>query len=192
MSDTLPLLNSELPSEQRQSLVPMPPKSNREQFLRLHLASNTDVLLPILQMAAVLTIPMGQIVPIPDMPPWIMGVYNWRGDILWMTDLGHLAGLPSCYEQNTNISAYRAVVLKAQDPSIATAQTRNQMLGLVVNQVEDIEWCDIDLIQALPLSSVAPEFAKLLQGYWWKSDGDMLAILDGLAILKMMTSNQFR
>ncbi len=186
MSNPLPMPDTELSSGRRQDLAPAPLQSKREQFLRLHLAPEIDALLPILQMAEVLTIPSGQIVPIPDMPPWIMGVYNWRGEILWMVDLGHLAGLPPWHEQTTNISTHRVVVLKAQDTNTTMAQAKSQMLGLVVNQVEDIEWCDVEMIQTLPLSSVTPEFANLLRGYWWKSDGDMLAILNEVAILRAM------
>lgn len=186
MLDPLPMLNPELPPVGTQELAPVPLQRNREQFLRLHLAPDTDALLPILHMAEVLTIPTGQIVPIPDMPPWVMGVYNWRGEILWVIDLGHLAGLTPWHEQTTNISAHKAVVLKVQDSPTTIAQAKSQMLGLVVNQVEDIEWCDVEMIQALPLSSVAPEFANLLRGYWWKSDGGMLAVLNGAAILRAM------
>ncbi|EKQ71244.1 chemotaxis signal transduction protein [Leptolyngbyaceae cyanobacterium JSC-12] len=186
MSNPLPILNPESSSGQMQTLASVPFQSNKEQFLRLHLAPNTDALLPILQMASVLTIPTSQIVPIPHMPPWVMGIYNWRGEILWIVDLGHLAGLSPWYEQTTNTSIHRAVVLKVQDTNVAT-QVKSQMLGLVVNQVEDVEWCNVEMIQTLPLSNVAPEFARLLRGYWWKSDDDMLAILNGIAILKAVS-----
>ena len=61
-----------------------------------------------------------------------------------------------------------------------------QMLGLVVNEVEDIEWCDPNVIQAPLSSTVNPELALFLRGYWWKTDGDMLVFLDGLAIFEAM------
>ncbi|HEY9652883.1 MAG TPA: chemotaxis protein CheW, partial [Coleofasciculaceae cyanobacterium] len=67
--------------------------SASEQFLRFHLLPNTTALLPIEQLTEVLTISRDQVVPIFHMPPWVMGVYNWRGEILWILDLGHLIGL---------------------------------------------------------------------------------------------------
>ena len=60
---------------------------NGEQFLRISLASNTLALLPVQYLSEVLTMPNGQIMPIPHMTPWVMGAYNWRGEILWMVDL---------------------------------------------------------------------------------------------------------
>ncbi|UBF24705.1 chemotaxis protein CheW [Kovacikia minuta CCNUW1] len=184
MSDSLSALNLKSMPVRMQNPASVPPSTNKEQFLRLHLAPDTNALLPLIQMAEVLTIPMGEIVPMPHMPAWVMGVYNWRGEILWIVDLGHLCGLTPWYEQATNISAHKVVVLRVQDTN--TTHPKSQLLGLVVDQVEDIEWCDVEMIQALPLSNVAPELARLLHGYWWKSNDDMLAVLNGAAILRAM------
>jgi len=58
-----------------------------QQFLRFHLVPDTTALLPVRQMSEVLTVPIAQVVPIPHTPAWVMGVYNWRGEILWLVDL---------------------------------------------------------------------------------------------------------
>jgi positive phototaxis protein PixI len=157
-----------------------------EQFLRFHLMPDTTALLPIQQIGEVLTIPSGQIVPIFHMPPWVMGVYNWRGEILWMVDLGHLAGLSPWHQQSTSTSAYTAVVLQARSNQATSTNVKSQMLGLVVNRVEDIEWCPPDLIQSPPSSTVTPELVPFLRGYWLKSNSEMLAVLDGKAIIAAM------
>ncbi|MBE9179137.1 chemotaxis protein CheW [Oculatella sp. LEGE 06141] len=186
MSDALSVPNiQQLPAPQTEaksaSAVP-----GTEQFLRLNLFSDTTVLLPVELLSEVLTIETGQIVPIPHLPGWVMGVYNWRGDVLWMVDLGHLCGLVPWYRQSSNLSNFSAVVMQSGDRRTASAQAKNQMLGLVVNRVEDIEWCDPTLIQPLPPSTVTPEFARFLWGYWWKPGGDMLAVLNKDAILTAM------
>lgn len=160
--------------------------STSEQFLRFHLLPNTTALLPIEQMTEVLTIPRGQIVPIFHMPPWVMGAYNWRGEILWMIDLGHLVGLTPWHQQTTNISTYTAVVLQAHSSRRKGTHTKSEMLGVIVNRVEDIEWCSPDWIQSPPSSTVTPELVPFLRGYWLKSNGDMLVILDGNAIIAAM------
>ncbi|MBD2069204.1 chemotaxis protein CheW [Leptolyngbya sp. FACHB-671] len=155
-----------------------------EQFLRLYLFPNATVLLPIQQLSEVLTLPTERVTPIPHMPDWVMGVYNWRGEILWTVDLGHLCGFMPWYQQATNVSAFPAVILQVRNHKAGSA--RNQMLGLVVNRVEDIEWCDPEMIQPLPRAAVSPQLAPFLRGYWWKSGGDMLAVLDGEAIIRAM------
>jgi positive phototaxis protein PixI len=60
------------------------------------------------------------------------------------------------------------------------------MLGLAVTRVEDIEWCNPDLIQSPPSSTVTPELVPFLRGYWLKSNGEMLLLLDGQAIMAAM------
>ena len=155
-----------------------------QQFLRFHLIPHTTALLPIQQLTEVLTIPTGQIVPISHMPPWVMGVYNWRGEILWMLDLGHLIGLTPWYQQENNTSVYTAIVLQSHPPTTTTV--KSLMLGLIVNRVEDIEWCNPDLIQSPPSSPMTLDLLPFLQGYWLKSNGDMLAVIDGSAIMATM------
>lgn len=156
------------------------------EFLRFYLEPDTTTLLPLKQLTEVLTIPLGEIVPIPHMNPWVMGVYNWRGDILWIVDLGHLVGLTPWYQQRSNVSVHKAIVLKAGGNQVISTNVKTQMLGLVVNRVEDIEFCNLDLIQSPPSSTVTPELVPFLRGYWLKPDGEMLVVLDGEAIMAAM------
>jgi positive phototaxis protein PixI len=175
---------------------------SREQFLRLHLTADFPALLPVQQVKEVLTIPRDQIVPIPEMPAWVIGIYNWRGEILWMVDVGHLCGLTPWYQQPAYVSMHSTVVLRVKEtPKPTPGKMLEKMLsgepseempavmqtlGLVVNAVEDMEVCDLSLIQSLPLSSLPPQLSTFLRGYWWKSDDDMLAVLEGEAIMAAM------
>ncbi|HEY9833291.1 MAG TPA: chemotaxis protein CheW [Stenomitos sp.] len=180
MSNLLSFTNSSFPPNHST------PPSVTQQFLRFHLIPHTTALLPIQQLTEVLTIPPGQIVPISHMPPWVMGVYNWRGEILWMIDLGHLIGLTPWHQQENNTSAYPVIVLQSHPNPATTTTVKSLMLGLVVNRVEDIEWFNPDLIQSPPPSPMAVELLPFLQGYWLKSNGDMLAVIDGSAIMAAM------
>lgn len=164
--------------------------SASEQFLRFHLFPNTTALLPIPQLTEVLTIPSNQIVPIFQMPPWVMGVYNWRGEILWIIDLGHLVGLTPWYQQTSHTSSHAAVVLQAHSHQTKQTNSQNPMIGLVVNRVEDIEWCNPDLIQSPSSSTVTPELVPFLRGYWFNSHQEMLMVLDGKAIMAAMPKPQ--
>ncbi|MCG8365586.1 MAG: chemotaxis protein CheW [Pseudanabaenales cyanobacterium] len=157
-----------------------------EQFLRFRLEPDTTALLPIRQLTEVLKIPIGEIMPIPHMPTWVMGVYNWRGEILWMLDLGHLLGLTPWYQQTLSGSTYSAIVLHTEFNPPQNQPIGHQSLGLVVSRVEDIEWFDPGMIQS-PLGSAGTTgLAPFLSGYWVKSDGEMLDVLDGNAIFDRM------
>lgn len=89
-----------------------------EQFLRLYLDSETGALLPITQLTEVLNVPCSQVMPIPHMHSWMMGVYNWRGEILWLVDLAHLVGITPLYQQALTSSSHTVIVLEADRKSV--------------------------------------------------------------------------
>ena len=180
MSNSLSVPNSLLP------LADSASSSDREPFLRFHLEPDTTALLPLPQLAEVFNIPIGQIVPIAHMPAWIRGVYNWRGEILWIADLGHLVGLTPSYQQVDSTLTYTTVVLQSLSHHTQSTTVKNQLLGVIVNRLEDIEWCDLEQIQSPPSSTVHTGLLPFLRGYWWKSDDDVLAVLEGEAIMAAM------
>lgn len=162
-----------------------------QQFLRFNLLPDTTAMVSVHQMTEVLTIPIAQIVPIPHMPAWVMGVYNWRGEILWIVDLGHLIGLYPLYQQANSRSTYTAIVIHSTQQAsgrlqAASSKTGRKVLGLLVNRVEDMEWCNPDSIQSPPLSAVTPELVPFLRGYWLKSNGEILVVLDSNSIIAGM------
>lgn len=168
-------------------------KTSAQQFLRFCLHPSSKVMLPIQQITEVLKIQFGQIVPIPQMPAWVMGVYNWRGDILWMVDLGHLLGLNSWYQKDTNCSHHTAIVL-APNQARTKSNTESKLdlihLGLVIAQVEDLEMCNLADIQVAPkTSSITSQLTPYLAGYWLQPEGDTIMVLNGQAIVAAMPNN---
>lgn len=162
-------------------------KNEEEQFLRFSLEPDTKLMLPIKQITEVLKIAVGNIIPIPEMPAWVMGVYNWRGEILWMLDLGHLIGLNSWYETGINSTTYNALVLSEHNYQNSKAKKIKQTsLGLIITQVEDIEWCNPDRIQSPPATTISAELASFLRGYWLKSNGETIWTLDSSTIFTAM------
>jgi len=163
-----------------------------QQFLRLHLVPDTTAMLAVNQITEVLTIPMTQVVPIPHMPAWVLGVYNWRGEILWIIDLGHLLGHTLLSQHTTNHSTYTAVIIRNDQQRRLTSgnhNTSDKVLGLLVNRVEDLESCDPDVIQSPPQSAIKPELVPFLRGYWLKPTGEIIVVLDGNSIIAGMPQN---
>lgn len=159
-----------------------------EEFLRLRIGADVPVLLPLQQLTEVLSISENQMMPMPHMPAWMMGIYNWRGEILWVADLGYLCGFTPWYQSPTHRSSYSTVVLNLADRSAHShsahpTSVKGQFIGLVVQQIEDMEWCNLTEIQ---LSSPVPISQKLIElavGYWQKLDGTVLTILSGEKLL---------
>ncbi|MEB3213200.1 MAG: chemotaxis protein CheW [Leptolyngbyaceae bacterium] len=163
--------------------------TQEHQFLRLKLVSDITALLPMQQLSEVLTIPVGQVTPIPNMPAWVMGIYNWRGDILWLADLSHFLGLVSWNEQTSSDINYVVVVLNVNAMDDSSSLENNQLIGLIVNQTEEVERCDPNDIQSSIASSMSPTLARFLRGYWLNPAGEMLAVLDGHAMLEGMAKS---
>ncbi|HAC65348.1 MAG TPA: chemotaxis protein CheW [Cyanothece sp. UBA12306] len=165
-----------------------PHQSNVEQFLQLHLVPDSTIMLPVAQLTEVLAIPLGQIIPIPQMPSWVMGVYNWRGEVLWLVDLGALLGLTPWHEQPLTTPVHRAVVLRSTSESSSRIASGRQILGLVVSRIEEMAWCNPAEIQSPPASAITQNLAPFLRGYWLNPQGEMLVVLDGNAIMSAMSN----
>ena len=160
----------------------------KEQFLRFYLEPDLNAALPVDQMTEVFTVSTTKVVPIPHMPPWVIGVYNWRGEILWLVDLGYLLGGTPLYQQTSSRSLYTAIVVNSQQSGgrQGSSTAGKKMLGLAVNRVEDMEWFNPDLIQSPPESAINAALIPFLRGYWLKNNGEIVVVLDGNSIIAGM------
>jgi positive phototaxis protein PixI len=160
--------------------------ANQQQFLRFGLLPDTTAILPVNQMTEVLNIPLAQIVPIPHMPAWVMGVYNWRGEVLWLVDLGHLVGLDPIDREQSSRSYYSAIAIHHHQIHKEQKSITRKTLGLVVDRVEDMEWCNPDWIQSSLETNINSQLVPFLRGFWLKEDGEIFTVLDGNSIIANM------
>ncbi|MEM9218923.1 MAG: chemotaxis protein CheW [Cyanobacteria bacterium P01_F01_bin.150] len=163
------------------------------QFLRLRLFPDTTVLLSMENLSEVLTIPLEQVVPIPGMPPWVMGIYNLRGDVLWISDLSHFLDLLPWQQQVSCEATYTVVVInitefKSDNDSPVSMQAHK--IGLIIKNTEDVEWCNLNEIQESLASEINSDLNNFIRGYWLRGDGKMLAVLDEEMILLRMSGQQ--
>ncbi len=171
------------------STLSVAPSSSKtgDQYLKFQLVADITALLPLSQLAEVLTIDVSQITPIPQLHTWVMGAYNWRGEALWMVDLAHLIGFMPWYQKSSLTTTYTAVILRGRSQNLPESNASNQIVGLVINRAEAIEWCDPHLLQS-PLSDAStPQLIPFLRGYQVKSDGEQLAVLDDEVILSTIS-----
>ncbi|MCX6074426.1 MAG: chemotaxis protein CheW [Campylobacterales bacterium] len=110
----------------------------------------------------ILTYPI--VTPIPDASRWVKGVINLRGEVAPVIDLRVRFNVDSdpLYTPRTII-----IAVKTQD---------SRMIGLVVDEVSDMENVDLDKLYPAPDmgASIAPEYLKGL----FKKDEKMIVILD--------------
>ena len=110
----------------------------------------------------ILTYPI--VTPIPDDSKWVKGVINLRGEVAPVIDL------------RIRFSVNQDPLYTEQTIVIAVRTEDARMIGLVVDEVSDMENVDIDKLYHAPDmgTSIAPEYIKGL----FKKDDKMLVILD--------------
>jgi positive phototaxis protein PixI len=147
-----------------------------QRYLSVFLPGHHQALLPTDSLIEVLTFTPAQIISIPDTPSQVMGVCNWRGEVLWLVDAGHLlADAPSFHETNYQ-TKFNVVVLKRQ----------NRALGLVVERVGNMLWCHPSEIEAVVADDGLDNMAtRCLLGAWSDTSGQPLLVLNAVAILNL-------
>ncbi|MFB2773367.1 chemotaxis protein CheW [Pelatocladus sp. BLCC-F211] len=150
-------------------LDPLPPDT-RVRLLRFPLGIQNSVLLPLEQIAKIIQINLAEILPIPDMPDCIIGICNWRGEMLWLLDFNNFVGYPSLWQLQPISTAIAVIVV----------QINHQSLGIAVQQVNDIELHDLEQLQVVPFGLFPPDLIPLIQGIL---PGCSDAVLDLQAII---------
>ncbi|MEM6453402.1 MAG: chemotaxis protein CheW [Cyanobacteria bacterium P01_D01_bin.105] len=108
------------------------PEDKRQRFLRFRLAEESKMLLPLHEVVEVLQLETAEILLVPEMPSWIVGVCNWRGEILWLVDFNTLVGNAPLWQQDPMLEQTTAIIVRSNGCSV----------GLIVNQVDDVEQFD--------------------------------------------------
>lgn len=134
-----------------------------QKFLRFALGSQDRGLLPLEQVAEVLSVSIGEILPVPQMPSCVLGIYNWRGKMLWLIDLNHLVDYP----------AKRSPARESPLMSIVI-QLNGQSMGLVVQDVKDIELHDPEQLQKASVDVFPPRLLPFVKGYLPSANGIVL------------------
>jgi len=137
-----------------------------QRFLRLQLCPEKTALLTVDEIVAIATATISDILPVPHMPKCVLGLYNWRGEMLWLVDLGQQVGFSGLFQFG---STFMAVIV----------EVNGQTLGLCVPQVHDIESYDPQLIHAASLEMFSAQFLPFVRGYL-TSDRTIVLNLSGL------------
>ncbi|MEM8715581.1 MAG: chemotaxis protein CheW, partial [Cyanobacteria bacterium P01_G01_bin.4] len=155
-----------------------------EQYLRFRLYPKTLALLPIQYLAEIATVEYSAVVPVPGMPAWVSGIYNWRGTILWIVDLGYLLGLTPWQDQPTITDTHSIAILRSPDGYGKVPLN----VGAIVQKVEDIDFYDSDSVDSSEATTVSSQMASFLQGLLPDPQTDeSLSVLNGAAIFEHLS-----
>lgn len=165
-------------------------QSDLAKFLRFYFSPEDTALLPLKNVKEVLNIPLMGILPVPHMPDCLIGIYNYRGEILWLVDLGvqlgfvpsteFIQGMNSPNElaiQTTTVAA-KGVTLTNELPTLTVIILHNddKYIGIVVPKVVDIEMHDLQEMQYPSEDLFSPNILPFLKGYLIRSSSPVLDV----------------
>ncbi|NEO15994.1 MULTISPECIES: chemotaxis protein CheW [Moorena] len=150
------------------NLDPLTPET-RVRLLRFPLGKDDSVLLPLEQITEIIRVNLPEVLLVPEMPSCILGIGNWRSEMLWLVDLNQLVGYPPLSKLGQVSVSPVAIVVQVND----------QSLGLVVSHVNDIELHELEQLQPPTPGLFPPKLLPFLLGYL---PGDGGAVLDVMAI----------
>ena len=169
-SSTLEVSNHDAYSE---TLSSFPSQQNPEGdlYLRFFVESGEEFALAAMGIREVLSIVPDQITPVPNVSPMLMGVLNFRGQVIWISDVGQFLGGAKLL--NTERTEVSVIVIESQDI----------MVGLAVERVRGMEWLSLDTL--MPISSqTVDSMMPFLKGEWQGLSEQSLQLLDPASILR--------
>lgn len=157
----------------------MQAKPTISQFLSFFLTAEIQAMLPTEELGEIIKIDPSYIVPIFDLSPAVMGVYNHRGEVLWVVDLSCLLQLEPLYKQNY-YNSYNVLLIKKDQ----------RVIGLAVRQVGYLVLCKTGQIRRSTLQELTPKLSFCLAGEKRNSQGDTILALDGDRVIQLLTKEQ--
>ncbi len=155
------------------SVVTAPSVEQREGELCLtfFVPSGKKFALPAVGIREVISTIADRITPIPNASPLLLGTFNWRGQVIWVADLGQFLG------DTVLVNTDRTEV------SILVVEEQETVMGFAIHSVANTEWLNINsLTSAQGLSDSTLSFVK--GGYVLDNQEDgHLYLLDQVAIL---------
>jgi positive phototaxis protein PixI len=145
-----------------------------QKFLSFNLGVRDQAVISLEQITEVLRISLTEICGVPQMPNFVLGIYSWRGEMLWLIDLEEMLGFPSLLESSNLLSKMMAIVLEHE----------GKYLGLLVRQLTDIELLDTQQMKIPTPDLFYPAMSPFLQGYFTNGSEQMIFNLDALAIIQ--------
>jgi positive phototaxis protein PixI len=146
----------------------------KQKFLSFALGAKDTAVISLEQITEVVQIPLTEICGVPQMPNCVVGIYNWRGEMLWLVDLEEMLGYPPLLQGSNFLSKMMALVL----------ENEGKYLGILIRQLIDIDWLDTQQMKQPGGEVFYPEMTPFLRGYFINNSEQMMFNLDASAMVQ--------
>jgi positive phototaxis protein PixI len=149
-------------------------QQQRHKFVEFQLSKDNLALLPAQTIIEIRTIKASEILPVPQLPSCVLGMCQWRGEMLWIVDLRHLLNLAPLSWQSNNLMMVLSV--------------ESKILGLAIAQVTRLENYDLKDLRFPSADLFLPELLPFLQGFFLIEKQKMVKLLNPEAIINFNLS----
>lgn len=146
----------------------------KQKFLSFNLGVKDQAVISLEHITEILRVSLTEICVVPQMPNCVLGIYSWRGEMLWLVDLEEMLGYQPLLQGSNLLTKMMAIVL----------ENEGKYLGLLVRQLTDIEWLDLEQMKIPTADLFYPAMSPFLQGYFTNGSEEMIFNLDALAIMQ--------
>ncbi|AFZ37546.1 CheW protein [Stanieria cyanosphaera PCC 7437] len=153
-------------------------QQNGERFLKFSLNTEINALVSLSDLRGVVDVTLKEILPVPQIAEFLLGIMNWQGEAIWIIDLANLLG--AVHWSRRSPMPQSGMVL------LVELENHNHKIGLLVEQIKGIEIYERQFCCSVSqLSSLEP-LHGFLQGYFLDADGNSLMLLDVRAITTVL------
>ena len=159
-------------------------------FLRFYLGSgdrpnasmtNSDLaLLEAEIVTEVITISPKELLPVPQMPYCVLGIYSWRSEMLWVVDVENLLGYPPSLSEDADADETILVMV---------VQVQGQSMGLVVSRIDSIIEQNLEQFKSSSSEIFSEDIMPFLYGYFTDEHNNIIMLIDAEEIFHFFSIN---
>lgn len=149
-----------------------------ERFLQFSLQAGVNGLIPLADLQGTIEVAIQDILPVPQVVEFWLGIVNWQGEAIWIVDLAGLLGASHWCQKEPITTSGMVILMKVEHHTI----------GLLVEQVKSIETYDRQL--CLPVAEInsADKLRSLVKGYFLDEYGEPSMLLDINSLISILQS----
>ncbi|MCU0548351.1 MAG: chemotaxis protein CheW [Leptolyngbya sp. Prado105] len=154
------------------TLRPVPERLGQV-YLKFELSAKISIVVPMTYVREAISKSLQQLTPMPDMPPYVLGLMHRQGQVMWVLDLAKLLDIGSIPTPiNSPLATQDLLILRVGSAAFAIA----------VQQIHGSIWLSTDEIQP-SLSHTTARFSHYLSGCVLQRQ-EVLFVLDAEAIVQ--------
>ena len=156
--------------------IPQISQQQGERFLQFSLKKELNGLIPLNKLQGTVEIALTDILPVPQIAQYWLGITNWKGEAIWILDLAQLLGAPNWCQQKSIATSGMAMLISIE----------NHTIGLLVKEISGIQTYDPQ--SCLPIAEVntTAKIQSLFDGYFLNSNNEPSMLLNTDNLLNVL------